>query len=350
MKTLLTLLLSLLIYLPLQAQTPVIRPSGNTNDVFVNKGSYKADKLLVLPRTFTPFPSYDSTGCIWFDSAGTKTVWFHNGTSRVQVGSGSGTDSLQGLQSVLNKSNTAIGKPIKLNNGIIENYLDHSGFDVYLLNPTTVTGFGGISAGLPMDFNGKYYPRFRFTDSTGYSGDIHTKRLTDQREWNFRDKTGDIAFTNDSTIFVPWHALDTTRAALLASIAAKLNVSDTAAMLQAYRLAINGLRTDLNALDVVVGNKIDISEKAAPGGVATLDGSGLIPTDQISTIFINHTYTVSSTEQMLMLDANVGDMAMNLTDTTNFILPALPWYRCSIYLLRPRRYCQRLMRHCPYSH
>lgn len=71
-----------------------ITPSGSPTQIQYNKGSYKADRLMVLPRTFIPFTSFDSTGSVWFDSAGTKTLWFHNGTARVQLASGGGSGSV----------------------------------------------------------------------------------------------------------------------------------------------------------------------------------------------------------------------------------------------------------------
>lgn len=87
-------LILILLFVTTIAQAQNITPIGNTTQIQYNKGSYKTDRLFILPRTFTPFPSFDSTASIWFDSAGTKTLWYHNGTARVQLGSGGGDSSL----------------------------------------------------------------------------------------------------------------------------------------------------------------------------------------------------------------------------------------------------------------
>lgn len=71
-----------------------ITPGGNTNQVMLNYGGYKPYRILYVPRTFTPFPAYDSTAAIWLDSAGTKGLWYHNGVARKQLAAKAYVDSI----------------------------------------------------------------------------------------------------------------------------------------------------------------------------------------------------------------------------------------------------------------
>lgn len=53
-------------------------------DIFKCEGVFKA------PRYFsTKYPSLDSSGMFWYDTT-THTMWYHNGTTRVNIGSGGG--------------------------------------------------------------------------------------------------------------------------------------------------------------------------------------------------------------------------------------------------------------------
>ncbi len=90
MKQLLTILF---LIVSLAATGQNITPSGNTNQVFLNYGSSKVNRLLWLPRTFTPFATYDTTGAMWFDSSLTKSVWYHNGSTRQRLTSKTYVDS-----------------------------------------------------------------------------------------------------------------------------------------------------------------------------------------------------------------------------------------------------------------
>lgn len=61
---------------------------------------------------------------------------------------------------------------------------------------------------------------------------------------------------------------------------------------------------------------IPTSEKGAPGGVATLDGDGVIPIAQLPPLAINTVTPVASEAAMLALVAERGDMAIR-TDESN---------------------------------
>jgi len=59
-------------------------------------------------------------------------------------------------------------------------------------------------------------------------------------------------------------------------------------------------------------------------GVATLDGSGLIPTSQLPPLAVNDTFVVASQAAMLALTAQIGDIAVRTDVSKTFILSASP--------------------------
>ncbi len=72
---------------------------------------------------------------------------------------------------------------------------------------------------------------------------------------------------------------------------------------------------------------IPLTQKGVPDGVATLDGSGLVPTAQLPPVSISgQTFDVASEAEMLALAANPGDTAIrsDLDPDGFFVLRALP--------------------------
>lgn len=72
---------------------------------------------------------------------------------------------------------------------------------------------------------------------------------------------------------------------------------------------------------------VPLTQKGAPGGVAELDGSGLVPVDQLPPIAISgQTFDVASEAAMLALAANPGDTAIrsDMDPDGFFVLRALP--------------------------
>lgn len=66
------------------------------------------------------------------------------------------------------------------------------------------------------------------------------------------------------------------------------------------------------------------TEKAAANGVATLDGSGKIPTAQLPALAVSEVFVVASEAAMLGLAAQVGDIAIRTDINESFILAAEP--------------------------
>jgi hypothetical protein len=86
---------------------------------------------------------------------------------------------------------------------------------------------------------------------------------------------------------------------------------------------ITGLADPTNAQDAVTLNYIT-TQKGAVSGIASLDGSGLIPTNQLPALAITETSVVVSQAAMLALTAQIGDVAVRTDVNKSFILTASP--------------------------
>jgi hypothetical protein len=86
---------------------------------------------------------------------------------------------------------------------------------------------------------------------------------------------------------------------------------------------ITGLADPTDAQDSVTLNYIT-TQKGAVNGIASLDGSGLIPTNQLPALAITETSVVASQAAMLALTAQVGDVAVRTDVNKSFILTAEP--------------------------
>lgn len=86
---------------------------------------------------------------------------------------------------------------------------------------------------------------------------------------------------------------------------------------------ITGLADPTSAQDAVTLNYIT-TQKGAASGIASLDGSGLIPTSQLPALAISETFVVASQAAMLALTAQTGDVAVRTDLNKSFILTASP--------------------------
>ncbi len=87
--------------------------------------------------------------------------------------------------------------------------------------------------------------------------------------------------------------------------------------------ASSGVAQILNKPTTLAGygitDAINVSQKGANNGVATLGADGKIPSTQIPAIALGEVYEVDSEAEMLALDAQSGDMAIRTDISTNFI-------------------------------
>jgi hypothetical protein len=86
---------------------------------------------------------------------------------------------------------------------------------------------------------------------------------------------------------------------------------------------ITGLADPTSAQEAVTLNYIT-TQKGAVNGIASLDGSGLIPTNQLPALAITTTQVVNSQANMLALTAQTGDIAVRTDVNKSFILTASP--------------------------
>ena len=96
-------------------------------------------------------------------------------------------------------------------------------------------------------------------------------------------------------------------------------------------ITINGTLFDGSAnINISDPSKISSSEKASINGVATLDGFGKIPANQMTSIAISNTFVIASEVDMLALTtAQRGDIAIRSDIHTSLILTALPYSNLS---------------------
>lgn len=69
---------------------------------------------------------------------------------------------------------------------------------------------------------------------------------------------------------------------------------------------------------------ISIAQKGSVGGVATLDANKKIPSEQLPPLAITETFVVNTTDTMLALNAQVGDVAVRSDLNKSFILKNSP--------------------------
>jgi hypothetical protein len=86
---------------------------------------------------------------------------------------------------------------------------------------------------------------------------------------------------------------------------------------------ITGLADPTSNQDAVT-LKYLTDQKGANNGIASLDGSGLIPTNQLPALAITTTQVVNSEANMLALTAQTGDVAVRTDVNKSFILTASP--------------------------
>ena len=85
MKYILSLLIILCSLTAIGQGTPTYQ--GNSTSITYNRGTVGALRMQLLPRGFYPFPTFDTLGTIWVDSANNRGLYYHNGTARIRMAS-----------------------------------------------------------------------------------------------------------------------------------------------------------------------------------------------------------------------------------------------------------------------
>jgi hypothetical protein len=92
MKYILTILITLFAVQAIAQPTPTY--TGSNTQMSYNRGSVGALRLQYIPRGFYPFPTFDTLGTIWVDSAQTRGLFYHNGAVRLRLASVPYVDSI----------------------------------------------------------------------------------------------------------------------------------------------------------------------------------------------------------------------------------------------------------------
>ncbi len=90
---------------------------------------------------------------------------------------------------------------------------------------------------------------------------------------------------------------------------------------------VPGLRLKANESDVsaALALKLNFSEKGVANGIATLNSSGIIPSNQLPPVTLSSTSVVASDAAMVALsNATVGSIAVRTDVNKNYVLSALP--------------------------
>ncbi len=102
------------------------------------------------------------------------------------------------------------------------------------------------------------------------------------------------------------------------------STSTTSSTLASTPTAVKAAYDLATTANATANAAIPATQKAAANGVATLDASGLVPTNQLPALAITNTFVVNSQAAMLALTAETGDVAIRTDLNKSFILTATP--------------------------
>jgi hypothetical protein len=102
------------------------------------------------------------------------------------------------------------------------------------------------------------------------------------------------------------------------------STSTTSSTLAATPTAVKAAYDLATTANATANAAIPATQKAAANGVATLDASGLVPTNQLPALAITNTFVVNSQAAMLALTAQTGDVAIRTDLSESYILTADP--------------------------
>jgi len=157
MKYILSLLIILSSLTAIGQGTPTYQ--GNSTSITYNRGTVGALRMQLLPRGFYPFPTFDTLGTVWVDSAGRKDLYYHNGTARIRIASvtyvdsvalsieaGSVDSSIYSTVTRLADSLHDLRDYVDSNNAIIYSNIATLQSDVVTIDSAVGVAFGAISA------------------------------------------------------------------------------------------------------------------------------------------------------------------------------------------------------------
>jgi hypothetical protein len=156
MRYILTILITLFAVTAIAQPTPTY--TGSYTQMSYNRGSVGALRLQYIPRGFYPFPTFDTLGTIWVDSAQTRGLFYHNGTVRLRLASvpyvdsiaasieaGSVDSSIYSTVTRLSDSLHSLRDYVDSNNTIIYSNIATLQSDVVTIDSAVGVAFGAIS-------------------------------------------------------------------------------------------------------------------------------------------------------------------------------------------------------------
>jgi hypothetical protein len=156
MKYILTILITLFAVQAIAQPTPTY--TGSYTQMSYNRGSVGALRLQYIPRGFYPFPTFDTLGTIWVDSAQTRGLFYHNGAVRLRLASvpyvdsiaasieaGSVDSSIYSTVTRLSDSLHSLRDYVDSNNTIIYGNIATLQSDIVTIDSAVGVAFGAIS-------------------------------------------------------------------------------------------------------------------------------------------------------------------------------------------------------------
>ncbi len=192
-------------------------------------------------------------------------------------------------------------------------------FSISIGNGTRV---GGTASGLAnIDWaNGPFYLNLK----------VAITPVAADARWNYSNEWIDMGTTNFGAVPYALYSLNT------GGISQKLNIADSSKYVTPTMLSAKTF--DTTSLSNRINSKLDTTKLGVANGIATLNSSGIIPSNQLPPVTFSSTSVVASDADMTALStAIVGSIAIRTDVSKNYVLSALPASNLSnwIELLTP---------------
>lgn len=220
-----------------KAQSLAPKPSpatqGATNTLSTFNGGLQSTIYFRPPRGFHCWVQQDSAGMFWFDSGGTNTMYYHNGTTRVQIGAGgggSGTVTSITAGTGLTGGTITTSGTIRLDTTFAATQSDlntvaDNAFSDLADTAAAIRGAGYATTSAVAD---SVSGRMKYSDTVSLSNRINSKGTGSVTSAAIANAFG-ISFTGSpittTGTFTP--TVDTSKIASVASVNVKQNYSDT---------------------------------------------------------------------------------------------------------------------------
>lgn len=273
MKYILSLLIILSSLTAIGQGTPTYQ--GNSTSISYNRGTVGALRMQLLPRGFYPFPTFDTLGTIWVDSAGRKDLYYHNGTARIRMATvpyvdsvalsieaGSVDSSIYTTVTRLADSLHDLRNYVDSNNTIIYGNIATLQSDVVTIDSAVGVAFGAISA--------LYDTLPNYVDTAMLNDSLQVVKALINLKQNYSDTT-----TWDATRYYVDTAKSSIRNAYVPYTGATTNVNLGTHTISAYNGVINHVSGSGTALSVTKGGNgeaLTVTKTSGSGNAMSVSG------------------------------------------------------------------------------